>query len=1018
MMQSSPLAEQLLRVWESRRAEFESSCRSGSAQASAGPPPVDPILQDLIHQFEVAARAELLSIRNAYFQGRPGVVLPIEIDVPDHIPAVSTPDNRMDETPQGTTDLPALLDPSKDATTDGLVANLETPSLREQTDATRTFSNVSATPATKRITKLPTIPGYTISGNIGQGGMGVVYKARQAALNRDVALKMILKGDQAGSAAIVRFLTEARAVAGISHPNIVQIYEISEFDDLPYFALEFCTGGSLDRKLNKEPIAPKQAAAYTETLARAMFAAHQAGIIHRDLKPSNVLLTGDGTLKVTDFGLARIQESDEAGLTASGNILGSPSYMPPEQASGKQELIGPHSDQYSLGATLYEFLTGRPPFIAPTAMETVRQVVDKEPVAPTALVATIPKDLETICLKALSKDIAKRYPDAAAMADDLKAYQEGRTISARPVSRVEKAWRWAKRNPRVAALSAAAAGLLFALVAAGGIFTAVYSAKADEAQNNFVVAENRGNDLAVALDKSEENRKLAVANEVKANDNYGFALDLSQVSALEVPGAVGANTLDPAVRIAVSNLISKAILSRVPSGAVQGLPDRLLYSAYLIAGDARLDEGDKPKALAEYKSALVVADRMVANEAVQQDKSDGLRANVLTKFASAYRSVDRTTKPPTPPTKADIDAGRADATTAVGIQRGRVATPRNEPLPLDERKQNLAQALLEQSRYVANFPAMEKLLDEAVALQTTVVAEGRRPSSRLILGTLNYIRSEVLKSQGKRAERERELLAAAAAIRTYLKSAGIDLPASILLAKVLRDLGDFHILSGDRVKPLPYYAEALALSTSSYVTPQSSEQQEELAADHYRAGLVQLEMKNPTAARAEFHKSYRLASLTLDAGRINNGLVNLTALAAGRAGELRAAESFLKLAESRGPANSKQQYEAVICRAGLVEGIDFSPELAHLPQGERAALKAKLANLVIAGLTTRRKLVLLPANAAAVPDFLRRLDTEPDLDPMRGLDVFKSFVIQSKWMAAKAAMIPAPKSKAPAAANP
>jgi WD40 repeat protein len=295
------------------------------------------------------------------------------------------------------------------------------------------------------------IPGYEILGELGRGGMGVVYKARQTRLNRVVALKMILAGGHAGEADLARFRTEAEAIARLQHPNIVQVFEVGEHNDLPYFSLEFCGGGSLERKLGGTPLSPREAAALVGTLARAMQAAHGQHVIHRDLKPANVLLAEDATPKITDFGLAK--KLDEAGRTASGAIVGTPSYMAPEQAGDKTAPVGPASDVYALGAILYECLTGRPPFKAATALDTVLQVVGEEPVPPRRLVPKLPRDLETICLKCLEKVPGKRYGTAADLADDLQRWLNTQPIRARRIGPVGRAARWCRRNPLLAGVS-------------------------------------------------------------------------------------------------------------------------------------------------------------------------------------------------------------------------------------------------------------------------------------------------------------------------------------------------------------------------------------------------------------------------------------------------------------------------------------------------------------------------------------------------------------------------------------
>jgi serine/threonine protein kinase len=283
--------------------------------------------------------------------------------------------------------------------------------------------------------------------------MGVVYKARDHALKRLVALKMILAGGHAGARELGRFRAEAEAVARPQHPNIVQVFEVGEADGHPYFALEFCSGGSLADEFKGTPQPPAAAARLVETLARAMDAAHRAGVVHRDLKPANVLLAPDGTPKVTDFGLAK--RLDEAGQTASGAVMGTPSYMAPEQAGGRGKQVGPAADVYALGAMLYELLTGRPPVKGPTALDTVLQVVADEPVPASRLQPKVPRDLETICLQCLEKEPGKRYASALDLAEDLHCFQVGEPVRARPVSPLGRAVKWARRRPVVAGLLAA-----------------------------------------------------------------------------------------------------------------------------------------------------------------------------------------------------------------------------------------------------------------------------------------------------------------------------------------------------------------------------------------------------------------------------------------------------------------------------------------------------------------------------------------------------------------------------------
>jgi WD40 repeat protein/serine/threonine protein kinase len=343
------------------------------------------------------------------------------------------------------------------------------------------------------------VPGYEILGVQGRGGMGVVYKARQLALNRVVALKMILGGQHASPEDLARFHQEAQAVARLQHPNIVQIYEVGEVGGCPFCSLEFVDGGTLAQKLAGTPLPLRDAARIAEVLAGAIHAAHLHGIIHRDLKPANILLgrqpgivgrnskethrrrddptqTGKQEVahapdasqetitdvalrmhevlpKVTDFGLAK-QLDNPGGQTMTGTIMGTPSYMAPEQAEGKTRRIGPAADVYSLGAILYEMLTGRPPFRAPTPVETIVQVISEEPVPPSRLRA-VPRDLETICLKCLAKDASKRYPSAEELAGDLGRFLKGQPIHARRPHLLTRGLYWARRRPVVASLTLA-----------------------------------------------------------------------------------------------------------------------------------------------------------------------------------------------------------------------------------------------------------------------------------------------------------------------------------------------------------------------------------------------------------------------------------------------------------------------------------------------------------------------------------------------------------------------------------
>jgi serine/threonine protein kinase len=290
-----------------------------------------------------------------------------------------------------------------------------------------------------------------VLGELGRGGMGVVYLARQVRLNRPCALKTILAGDHAAPEVAVRFLAEAETVARLRHPNIVQIHTIGDHDGRPFIELEYIEGGSLAGRLDGTPWPASRAAPLIETMARVVHQAHALGVVHRDLKPANVLMADDKTPKLTDFGLAKSLHGD-SGLTRSETILGSPSYMAPEQADGRAREVGPAADIYSLGAILYELLTGRPPFRAATVLETLEQVKSTEAVPPSRLQPGLPRDLETITLKCLEKEPPRRYATALELADDLRRFLEGKPILAQPVGPLERGLKWVRRRPLETAL--------------------------------------------------------------------------------------------------------------------------------------------------------------------------------------------------------------------------------------------------------------------------------------------------------------------------------------------------------------------------------------------------------------------------------------------------------------------------------------------------------------------------------------------------------------------------------------
>jgi serine/threonine protein kinase len=300
---------------------------------------------------------------------------------------------------------------------------------------------------------------------IARGGMGVVYRARQSSLNRDVAVKMILAGELARTEDVQRFRAEAEAAAKLQHPNIVAIHEVGQHEGHHYFSMDLVDGPNLAQLLREGPLPAKRAAGYVKIIAEAIHFAHTRGILHRDHKPSNVLIDANDQPRITDFGLAKNLANDSS-LSVTGQVHGSPSFMPPEQAAGQRKKVGVTSDVYSLGAILYHALTGRPPFAGQTIAEMLKQVENNEPVAPRLLNPSIPRDLETVCLKCLAKEQNQRYTSASELVEELERFLEDKPVHARPVTGLERVWRRCRRRPVVTGLSLALAGIVVAAVCA------------------------------------------------------------------------------------------------------------------------------------------------------------------------------------------------------------------------------------------------------------------------------------------------------------------------------------------------------------------------------------------------------------------------------------------------------------------------------------------------------------------------------------------------------------------------
>ena len=427
------------------------------------------------------------------------------------------------------------------------------------------------------VNKLPHVPGYEILRELGRGAMGVVYLARQQKLNRLVAMKMILHAGNAGKRDLDRFAAEAQAVAQLRHPNVVQVFESGDSEGRPFFALEFVDGGALDEKVGNTPLPPRDAARVVELLARGMDAAHRCHIIHRDLKPANVLLQkpdqpsecdpaapGSPSCsirgqvfipKVNDFGLAKSLEGDSK-QTRDGTVMGTPSYMAPEQAEGKISELTPAADVYGLGAILYDLLTSRPPFRGTTAIETLQLVLQSEPLPPQRLAPNIAPDLQIICLKCLDKDPRRRYATGGELAEDLRRFLENRPIRARPTPWWERAWKWIRRHPSGAGLIGVSVATLLCLAIGGVLYAQNERFRADEASRLRAKAEAERTEAVRAHALAIEAQQAEGRQRQRAEGNLTLAL-----GAVEELSKVGHRRLarEPHMELVRRDILEKAL---------------------------------------------------------------------------------------------------------------------------------------------------------------------------------------------------------------------------------------------------------------------------------------------------------------------------------------------------------------------------------------------------------------------------------------------------------------------------
>ncbi len=795
------------------------------------------------------------------------------------------------------------------------------------------------------------IDGYVIEGELGRGGMGVVYKALQPKLRRTVAIKMIRAAGLASEENVARFYAEARAVAALQHVNIVQIYDIGESDTLPYFSLEFVPGSSLDKKLAKQPQPPVDAAEMVETLARAMSYAHQHGIVHRDLKPANVLLSEKGVPKITDFGLAK-DAAEESGMSRDGQAMGTPSYMPPEQARGDLAALGPPADIYSLGAILYEMLVGRPPFLGSNAYDTLLQVLKQDPVAPSQLVPKLPKDVETICLKCLEKDPAKRYPSAADLAEDCRRYRAGEPILSRPISGAERAWRWCKRNPRVAGLLATVAGLLVTVAFGSSVAAMVILAErnAKEVQRQAAVK---------ARGEAEEHERIAKENEKIATDQAELALGTLYTFVDKVQ-----TQLDEAPRTQKlkRELLDTAIegLDKVADKAEQTTSiNATLLMAYVQYAEMYAKTGQTEKAIEGYTKCLAMAKQRAAEKAEEMGDHDSSQYNVAA-VASTLGQL--------------ILTHHHDPTAALELFQQALAICE----ALDAKPRSVEGLLTEEQ--------LAALLDE----------------TRTKIAALHYV-------QGAPAAARPLFLQALEARRKAAEASPEDPNVLLDLARSVHAVGEIEFLLGNRPQGFDLYDECLAIQEKlvgeyPHVVPLAID----LGITHGDYGDLCIRSDDLEGARRSYDRSVDIASRLAADDEENADAAHTLGLALYRRGQLGRREADVTTADdcftralairekiaAKDPSNVSRQIDLMLALAqrgecqratGIAEGLPTE-------HGDREILLAMAKCFAICSTTSdadaspgyvERAIGLLKTAIAAGYRDATILLTDPDLAPVR-----------------------------------
>jgi serine/threonine-protein kinase len=785
---------------------------------------------------------------------------------------------------------------------------------------------------------------------LGGGGMGIVYQARHVRLKRLVALKMIRGVEPHGTQEQERFRVEAEVVARLQHPNVVQIFEVGEAEGRPFLALEYVEGGSLANKLAGTPLPAREAAQLAETMACAVHAAHAQGVIHRDLKPANVLLTNDGVPKITDFGVAKLLDTDSS-QTQAGQILGTPSYMAPEQARGGALAVAAPADVYALGAILYEMLTGRPPFRAASVLDTLEQVRTQEPVPPTRLQPKCPRDLETICLKCLQKEPSKRYDSCQALADDLRRFLTGVPIQARPAGWVERAWRWCRRNRRVAGLTAAT----FALLVAGVVGLAV----------GLVIIAGERNKKEQERQDADRARQNAEDARALAQKQTMLALETIRTLVREVQDQIGDNPGMQELRLKLLEVALES-LEKVPENQdTWRLQGQITAGAYVKVGETYQQLGQSEKAFANIEKGRQVIQR-IADREPEGDVARWNLAAVHAKLGEMSMELRR-----------DAQAALAHYEIALDIRRELNGRELSDQLDANQVKKVLAEShlLVGVMHLKLGDPGKARgYFQDALALrQELAAAAPKDPLLKLdVARSFNALAGVEFPARQWPAARESYEKALALA-RTVQAGDPKNPRFKWELAITLGNYGDFAVYTGDLATAGQHYPQYVTLwQELADSDPRNAVYQRWLALAHYRAATLARKRSDPQGAarsnQACLDIREELAKADAKSERKRNDLL----LVLPRCGQHTRAAELAAAIEKEAKVDREVLVLLAQCYAQCAAAV---PEQAELRN--RYAAKALEA--------------LNKAIASGYADLVS-LETEPDLDALRGSGEFTSLL--------------------------